>query len=441
MARWLKYNTQQRILLGPIIDDTDFKSLETGATFDQAGVACTVIKQDGTHVHVTPQATGAGDWYWLYSEGGIYELTLKATDCDVLGQLKVNWKATGMLPVCEVFMVVPIVNYDALVLGTDNLDINVAQWLGTAAHASTENGTPCVELIRIDGHNVAAHVVEGVLPVDVEYALGHALVAHAVEGAIVSTVETTTGIPAIAAAVWNALTATYVTASTFGLFVQNLAATVWDKLTASHTVTASFGKLIGTNLDAAISSLPQMADLASAGEVADEVWDDTLADHDAAGSTGLALASSVAAPTAAENAAELLDTLISGHTTTGTVGENLSNIDQSITDLIAAIAGTGDTDLTAILAAINTFFADGYTYHTTYEYGPVEDTVGTAIQGAKVLASDAADMSTHIKQATTDASGNCTFYLGYETGGTLWYFWTEKAGYSFPNPDDETVGS
>ncbi len=43
---------------------------------------------------------------------------------------------------------------------------NVIQWLGTACHAATENGTPCVEVVRWGGQDVPATSINGVPKVD-----------------------------------------------------------------------------------------------------------------------------------------------------------------------------------------------------------------------------------------------------------------------------------
>jgi len=100
---------------------------------------------------------------------GLYDLELTQANTNFLGRAKFAIIDTDvMLPYFEDWFVVSANVYDSL-MGTDLLDTNTAQILNTACHASTENGTQCVEVIRIDGHDIAAHGtgMEGIPKVDI----------------------------------------------------------------------------------------------------------------------------------------------------------------------------------------------------------------------------------------------------------------------------------
>src|SRR3972149_6558288 len=51
---------------------------------------------------------------------------------------------------CE-FMIVPAVVYDAMFLGTDTLEVDAVQWLGTACATPTVAGVPEVDLTHVGG--------------------------------------------------------------------------------------------------------------------------------------------------------------------------------------------------------------------------------------------------------------------------------------------------
>jgi hypothetical protein len=71
------------------------------------------------------------------------------------------------------------------------------------------------------------------------------------------------------------------------------------------------------------ATLTKVADIPTAGAIADQVWDEAISGHTGAGSTGLAL-SGASAPTAAAVADAVWDEALSGHTTAGTAGLALS---------------------------------------------------------------------------------------------------------------------
>lgn len=148
----LKQSTAATIKMGPFLDDTDGKTAETGLTIAQADIRLT--KNGGAYAQ-SNNAAGA-----THDEGGEYGVPLDTTDTGTLGRLKVRIHVSGALPVWKDFLVVPANVYDALVLGTDYLQVDEVQISGdgTAAdnaeaffdgtgYAGTNNVIPTVTAV------------------------------------------------------------------------------------------------------------------------------------------------------------------------------------------------------------------------------------------------------------------------------------------------------
>lgn len=133
MPRLLKQSTAVTFRIGPFVDSTDAVTPETALTIAQADIQ--ISKADGAFAQTsatTPTTTHDAD--------GWYQCPLTATDTGTLGMLTVQIAMSGALPVWEHFMVVSANIYDSLISGTDLVDVNVAQWNGTAL--STTNPLP-----------------------------------------------------------------------------------------------------------------------------------------------------------------------------------------------------------------------------------------------------------------------------------------------------------
>jgi hypothetical protein len=155
MARYLKQNTATRVTVGPFLDKTDGITPEVALTatnekltfvVDDGGVPTLVIDANATasggnndFVHIT------GD------DAGYYDLELTAAQTNYVGRavLSINY-ATDHLPVFHEFTILPANVYDSW-MGTDKLDVNVAEWLGTAAATPTTNGVPEVDVTYLNG--------------------------------------------------------------------------------------------------------------------------------------------------------------------------------------------------------------------------------------------------------------------------------------------------
>lgn len=103
---YLKQSTaSQSRMVGPFVDDTDFKSLETALT-----IANTDVKLSKNGAAGVNKNSGGG----THRDNGMYSLTFDATDTDTVGELEVSIKVTGALVVFAKFFVLEEVIYDAL---------------------------------------------------------------------------------------------------------------------------------------------------------------------------------------------------------------------------------------------------------------------------------------------------------------------------------------
>ena len=143
MTTLLKQSTATTIVIGPFVDDTDGKTPETGLTISQGDVL--LWKQGGTTLAQKTDATAA-----THRSNGLYTVPLDATDTGTLGQLIVSVTESGALPVRHNYMVVPANVWDSY-FSTDKLEVDVAQWLGTAAATPTTAGVPEVDVTYLNG--------------------------------------------------------------------------------------------------------------------------------------------------------------------------------------------------------------------------------------------------------------------------------------------------
>lgn len=146
---FLKQSTAVVIPFGPFVDKTDGVTLETGlvSALDHASTGIMLSKNGGTlavrHASVTASS---------YDAHGCYKVTLDTTDTGTLGSLRVIYTdAATCVAVWQDFQVVPANVYDSLVGGSDNLQVDAVQWLGTACATPTVAGVPEVDLTHVAG--------------------------------------------------------------------------------------------------------------------------------------------------------------------------------------------------------------------------------------------------------------------------------------------------
>lgn len=145
----LKQSTAVVISLGSFVDKADGITLKTGlaAALDHVSTGIMLSKNGGTlavrHATVTTS---------VYDAYGNYKVTLDTTDTGTLGTLHLVYSdATTCLIVCKDFMVVPAMVYDSLVGGSDVLQVDVTQLLGTAWLTPGTAGTPDVNTKLLGG--------------------------------------------------------------------------------------------------------------------------------------------------------------------------------------------------------------------------------------------------------------------------------------------------
>lgn len=126
IVMFLPVNTAIVINVGPLIDDSDFKTIVTSIVYDSAGMAIDLIKSTETATtKVDLTLTTGGDNDWDHKGNGIYELHISAAQNDTLGSLKVVGYVDGCLPFeSATYSIVPANVYDSFVKGTDTLDVN-----------------------------------------------------------------------------------------------------------------------------------------------------------------------------------------------------------------------------------------------------------------------------------------------------------------------------
>lgn len=129
----LKQSTAVVIQYGQFVDKTDGSTPETAIS----GMSIYLSKNGGTQA-LRNSATAI-----THDRGGFYFLALDATDTNTLGSLFMQTtSSTVHLGVWDAWMVVPANVYDALVLGTDKLQVDAVEWLGTALATPDTAGYP-----------------------------------------------------------------------------------------------------------------------------------------------------------------------------------------------------------------------------------------------------------------------------------------------------------
>ena len=173
MAQWLKQSTSVTLTFGPFLDETDGKTAETGLTITRPDIQ--LSKNGGAFAQTQTVATLSHD------ADGWYPATMGTTDTGTLGGLIVQIHESGALPVWREFMVVPTNVWDSM-FGADNLEVDVALWLGTAAATPTTAGVPEVDVTHIGGGAVPAPAVTGVPDVNITHIQDGAVPAPAATG-------------------------------------------------------------------------------------------------------------------------------------------------------------------------------------------------------------------------------------------------------------------
>ena len=150
------------VSVGPLVDDTDFKTLETAIAYNAAGMSVDLFQETAagvTKTDITPTTGGANDW--THEGNGVYELEITAAQNDAEGALWVVGVCDGVLPFeSPRYTVVPAGVHNALVAGTDRLQVDAVEISGDSAAADNLeaycDGTAPqpVDISKIGGSNV-----------------------------------------------------------------------------------------------------------------------------------------------------------------------------------------------------------------------------------------------------------------------------------------------
>lgn len=127
----------------PLLDDTDFKTRETGITYDQAGMdlVWNFVNTAGAYTQTAVTPTTGGDYDWSNQGDGMYSIEIPASggasiNNDTEGFGWFTGICTGVLPWRG-----PTIGFraasinDALIDGGDYLDTNTVQVGGTTQTA------------------------------------------------------------------------------------------------------------------------------------------------------------------------------------------------------------------------------------------------------------------------------------------------------------------
>ena len=133
-------DTAITMVVGPCIDDTDFKSLEEAIAYNAAGMDVSLIveKIDGTTAVTAITLTTGGTSDWTHKDGGYYEIEVTAAQNAEEGVAYIRGVCTGVLPFESAhYNIVKANVYDSLIKGTDLLQIDLTQ-IGGGAQSATD---------------------------------------------------------------------------------------------------------------------------------------------------------------------------------------------------------------------------------------------------------------------------------------------------------------
>jgi len=385
---WLEQSTSGTLKIGPFVDEDDGKTAETGLTISQADVR---LSKNGGNMAQKNEATSC-----THDELGIYGCPYDATDTGTLGTLQLFVHESGALPVWHEYMVVPANVWDSM-FGTDLLkvDVHAIDDDETAANnleAYCDGTTPIpANATQVSGDATAANNLEadydgtGYNKSASEIATVATLTGHTAQGGdnyarlgAPAGASVSADIAAIKADSGNILTDTnelqgdLTDGGRLDLLIDAIKA-VTDALPDAGALSDLATILVDTNelqadwtnggrLDLLIDTIKVVTDsLTDLATVADQVWDEAIAGHLGAGSTGAAL-NGASAPTAAQVADQVWDEAAAEHVAAGSMGAQLG------------------TDVNAILGGVATILADTAELQTDWTNGGRLDLLIDAIK-------------------------------------------------------------
>ena len=323
-------------------------SIEIGPVLDAAGaeVTSTMLISDFRLVKNGTGAAMASAASITHVANGHYTLAMTTGNTDTLGTLTVSCHKTGVQMPRSQMMVVPVKVYDSIVAGSDNLEVDAIQLLGTAFANPTTAGLMDVNSKQFGGATVNA-TTSVTIPTSATLATTTGAVGS-VTGSVSSVtnaVGSVTGnvggnvVGSVASVVGAVGSVTGLTAANLDTTISSrmatyaqptgfLAATFPATVASTTNITAITGNITG-NLSGSVGSVTSAvtvgtinADVVTASalatdavnEIVDQVWDELLSGHTGAGSTGAGLSS-------ASSAGDPWSTALPGSYGAGTAGK------------------------------------------------------------------------------------------------------------------------
>lgn len=422
---FLKQSTaSQEIPLGYFVDSADGNTEETALT-----IANTDIKvwKNGATTLANKNSGGA-----THISNGIYYAVMDATDTDTLGPMVIFVHVSGALTVRLECCVLAANVYDSLVGATDKLDVNTAEIAGS--NVSTSTAQIGVNVVNAAGTAWGSGAITSGV-----FASG-AITATAIAADAIGASELAAdAVTEIAAGVWNSARATYSTAGSFGEGVASVQGNVTGSVasvTAGVTVTtnndktgysltqsfpANFASMsitvggavtVGTNNDKTGYSLTVTPP--TSADIADAVWDEALAGHTTAGTTGKALSDAGAA-------GDPWSTAVPGAYGTGTAGYILgTNLDATVSSRSTLTAAAVNTEVVDALN-VDTYTepgsgAPGATISLAQKIGYLYKAFRNKVTQTSTEYSLYADDESTVHQKATVSDDGTTFTRG-EVGG------------------------
>ncbi len=111
MATIIQQGTTGIVHVGPLISNSDFKTVQTGVTLSAGTIE---LFKAGAGVGVD-LSSGRG---WTHLTGGMYALVLQTTDCDTTGTNTVHVHTSGIVPFRSELLILPASIRSGLLLGT-----------------------------------------------------------------------------------------------------------------------------------------------------------------------------------------------------------------------------------------------------------------------------------------------------------------------------------
>ena len=397
-----KQSTAATVDIGPALDSA-------GAEYTGLVIGDLTISKNGTRAAMASAAT------LTHATNGIYTLVMTTGNTDTLGRLQITCnKSTYQVPQMQITVLTAKV-FDSIVAGSDNLEVDAIQLLGTAFANPTTAGLMDVNSKQFGGATVNA-TTSVTIPGSSTLATTGGAVASvtgsvgSVTGLTAANLDTTVSSRASQTSLDTLDDLVDTEVSAIKTKTDQLTFTVANQIDANsltigaNAITASAlatdavneiqsGLATPTNITAAtgitVSSIGADVVTASAlatdavNEIADQVWDELLSGHTTVGSTGAGLS-------AAGAAGDPWSTLIPGSYGSGTAGKIVGdNVNATISSRASQTSlDTLDDLVDTEVGAIKTK-TDQLTFTVANQIDANSLAIGANVITASALATDA----------------------------------------------------